>query len=99
VARFVFNCIKWCMQSWFFITVIFFHAFDLVHLQHPCLCNLSFSFPYLRSSATKFPSWMDTALGATRPNSFQNCSSIGKVMEDLSLMIISLAHMNWLLKT
>ncbi|KAG6774715.1 hypothetical protein POTOM_022081 [Populus tomentosa] len=32
-----------------------------------------------QSSATKFPSWMDTALGATRPNSFQNCSSIGKV--------------------
>uniref|UniRef100_A0A6N2LDB2 Uncharacterized protein n=1 Tax=Salix viminalis TaxID=40686 RepID=A0A6N2LDB2_SALVM len=30
-----------------------------------------------QSSDTKFPSWMDTALGATRPNSFQN--SIGKV--------------------
>ncbi|KAF9683136.1 hypothetical protein SADUNF_Sadunf05G0180700 [Salix dunnii] len=30
-----------------------------------------------QSSDTKFPSWMDTALCATRPNSFQN--SIGKV--------------------
>ncbi|CAK7346213.1 unnamed protein product [Dovyalis caffra] len=30
-------------------------------------------------SAAKFPSWMDTAVGATRPSSFQDCSSIGKV--------------------
>ncbi|XP_034919607.1 uncharacterized protein [Populus alba] len=29
-------------------------------------------------SATKFPSWMDTDCGATRPSSFQKCSSTGK---------------------
>lgn len=31
-----------------------------------------------QSSATKFPSWMDTDCGATRPSSFQKCSSTGK---------------------
>ncbi|KAJ6708737.1 hypothetical protein OIU74_009950 [Salix koriyanagi] len=31
-----------------------------------------------QSSATKFPSWMDTDFGATRPSSFQNRSSAGK---------------------
>ncbi|KAJ6392287.1 hypothetical protein OIU77_026105 [Salix suchowensis] len=31
-----------------------------------------------QSSATKFPSWMDTDFGATRPSSLQNRSSAGK---------------------
>lgn len=80
MVKFVFNCIDWCMQLWFFITVIFSHFFDFVHLQHPFFRNLSCNFTYIRSSATKFPSWMDTDFGATRPSSFQNRSSAGKVM-------------------
>ena len=80
VARFVFNCIKWCMQLWIFITVISSHFFGFVHLHHPLFCNLSCNFTYFRCSATKFPSWMDTDCGAAGPSSFQKCSSTGKVM-------------------
>ncbi|KAB1203664.1 hypothetical protein CJ030_MR8G002770 [Morella rubra] len=35
--------------------------------------------PCLRSSAAKIPSWLDTAINASRPKSFENDSSSGKV--------------------